>query len=147
MSKKRKKQSDEKDENRVAKDLPEKLKKAVKNLFYISETDAEIQPFIGQPATAVTMNDILRQTEKSPSEKVEERDFEQFFERLTKIQDWFGDEEKEKAKKFAALRDLLTENLKDLKVFKVGNIELEIFIVGLDEQENLIGVKTKAVET
>ena len=147
MSKKRKKQSDEKDENRLTNDLPEKLKKAVKNLFYISETDAEIQPFVGQTASAVTINDILRQTEKSLNEKVEERDFGQLFERLTKIQDWFGDEEKEKAKKFAIVRDLLTENLKDLKVFKVGEVEVEIFIVGLDEQGKLIGVKTKAVET
>ena len=123
------------------------LKKATENLYYMSETDAEIIPFIGQPASAVTKDEVLRQTGKSPDTTVEERDFGQIFERLTKIQDWFGEEETATAEKFAALRKLLLENLKDLKVFKVGQIELEIYFVGLDESGKLVGVKTKAVET
>ncbi len=127
--------------------LAEDLKQATKNLYYISETDAEISPFIGHSAASVTKDEVLRQTKKSPDENVEERDFEQIFERLTKIQDWFGDEETATAKKFAVLRDLLTENLRDLKVFKVGEIELDVYFVGLDEQGKLVGVKTKAVET
>jgi hypothetical protein len=118
-----------------------------KNLYYISETDAEILPFTGQSAASVTKDEVLRQTGRLPGEKIEERDFDQIFERLTKIQDWFGDEETETAEKFAVLRDLLSENLTDLKVFKIGEIELDIFFVGLDEQRRLIGIKTKAVET
>lgn len=147
MSRKRKKTVSENNTNFVENELAEKLIKATKNLYYISETDAEILPFVGQNAASVTKDEILRQTEKQPYEKIEERDFEQFFERLTKIQDWFGDEETETAKKFAALKDLMTENLVDLKVFKIGEIELDVFFVGLDHQGKLIGVKTKAVET
>jgi hypothetical protein len=66
---------------------------------------------------------------------------------LTKIQDWFGEEETATAQKFSALEKLLLENLKDLKVFKIGEIELDIYFVGLDKQGKLAGVKTKAVET
>jgi hypothetical protein len=32
-------------------------------------------------------------------------------------------------------------------VFKVGRVELDIYVVGLDENGNLMGIKTKAVET
>ena len=37
--------------------------------------------------------------------------------------------------------------MKDLKVFKVGQIELDIYVVGLDSQGVLTGITTKAVET
>lgn len=127
--------------------LKEKIKKACEGLYYISETDAEISPFAGRKAAAVTKEEILSQT-KSPSDAfVEERNFDELFTRLTEIQDWFGDEEKQTAQKFADLRDLLKNNLRDLKVFKVGKIELDVYIVGLDAESNLIGIKTKAVET
>ena len=63
------------------------------------------------------------------------------------MQDWFGDEETATANKFAELKKLLEDNLRYLKVFKIGKIELDIYIVGLDVESNLIGIKTKAVET
>ena len=127
--------------------LTELLKKATENLYYVSETDAEIEPFIGQSASAVTKDEVLRQTGKSSDAIVEEREFGQIFEKLTKIQDWFGEEEIAKAERFASLRKLLTENLIDLKVFKVGQIELDIYFVGLDKNGKLTGIKTKAVQT
>jgi hypothetical protein len=123
------------------------LKKATENLYYISETDAEFEPFLGLTASAVTKEEILRQTGKSLDETIEERDFRQIFERLTKIQDWYGEEETATVEKFARLRKILLEKLRDLKVFKVGRIELDIYFVGLDEDGKLAGVKTKAVET
>ena len=128
-------------------DLVKLLENATKNLYYTSETDAEIVPFIGQPAVAVTKDEILRQIGEPFEKTIEERDFAQIFERLTTIQDWFGKEETATAEKFAALRDLLVEKLVNLKVFKIGRVELDLYFVGLDRQGRLIGVKTKAVET
>lgn len=129
------------------KTLAEQIRKASEDLYYISETDAEIFPFAGTKADAVTKENLLSQTASKPDAPVEERDFESFFARLTKIQDWFGDEEKQTAAKFARLKELLESNLKNLKVFKVGLIEIDVYIVGLDSESHLTGVKTKAVET
>ena len=127
--------------------LTELLKKATENLYYASEIDAEIVPFIGQQTAKVTKEEILRQAGKSFDEKIEEKEFNQIFERLTGIEDWYGEEEKTNAEKFSALKKLLSENLKDLKVFKVGQIELDVYFIGLDEHGRLRGVQTKAVET
>lgn len=127
--------------------LSEKIRKVSEGLYYISETDAEILPFAGTKAEAVTKENLLSQTGNAPDMPVEERDFTEFFARLTKIQDWFGDEEKRTAARFVELKKLLEENLKDLKMFKVGRIQIDIYVVGLDAEENLIGIKTKAVET
>jgi hypothetical protein len=123
------------------------IESAVKDLFYISETDAKILPFVGARTDAVTKENLLNQTKNESNTEVEERDFTEFFDQVTAIQDWFGDEEKAIAAKFLALRDLLKNNLRDLKVFKVGKIEIDIYVVGLDAESVLMGIQTKAVET
>lgn len=123
------------------------IRKAAEGLYYISETDAEILPFTGAKTGAVTAENLLNQIGGKPDAPVEERDFETFFARLTKIQDWFGEEEKRAAEKFARLKETLERNLKDLKVFRIGRIEIDIYVVGLDSESRLAGIRTKAVET
>lgn len=127
--------------------LKEQIKAASEGLYFMSETDAEIFPFFGSQAQAVTKEEILRQTKSSASTPVEERNFAEFFVRLTEIQDWFSDEEKAVAQKFAELKKLLESNLRDLKVFKVGKIQMDVFAVGIDAENKLLGIQTKAVET
>ncbi|CAN5304063.1 hypothetical protein BH10ACI1_BH10ACI1_03050 [soil metagenome] len=125
----------------------EKVKELSEGLYYISETDAEVFPFEGTKAEAVTRENILSQTKNAPGAPVEERDFAEIFARLTAMQDWFGDEEKANAERFSALQKFLEDNLKDLKVFKIGSIQIDIYFVGLDTNGNLMGIQTKAVET
>ncbi len=147
MSKRRKKMKISADTQTLNNELTEQIKNATAGLWYMSETDAEILPFAGKKTDAVTKENLLTQIGKPSDSAVEERDFNDFFTRLTEIKDWFGDEEKATAVKFAALKDLLEKNLKDLKVFKIEKIQIDIYIVGLDTIGNLIGIQTKAVET
>jgi hypothetical protein len=127
--------------------LISELESAVKGLYYISETDAEIFTFSGQKANEISRSEILRQTGTSDEIEVEERDFNEIFDRLTTIQDWFGESEKEQAEKFLELRNILENNLRDLKVFKLGRIRKEVYFVGIDSGDLLKGIKTEAVET
>ena len=136
-------------QNRNQKDnkAVEQIKRVAEGLSYISETDAEITPFAGEETEAVTKEEVLKQTKSAVDSPVEERGFAEFFARLTEIQDWFGDEEKKTAQKFVRLKELMEKNLKDLKVFKIGKIQLDIYVVGLNAESKLTGIKTKAVET
>ena len=86
-------------------------------------------------------------TQLDNREPVEEISFEDFFPRLTTERDWYGAKEKEKAGQFARLKQLLVENLKGLKVFKVGHIQRTIYAAGISNTGNLLGVKMDAVET
>ena len=147
MSKKRKKKMTSTDAEKPKVDLSQQIKTAAEGLWYISETDAEISPFTGSRSGAVTKENLLAQIGKPEDTPVEERGFDEMLERFITIKDWFGDEEKATAEKFAALKSLLEKNLTDLKVFKVGKIEVEIYFVGLDAEGNLAGIQTKAVET
>jgi len=147
MARKRKKMVNSEAVETPKVNLSEQIKSAAEGLWYMSETDAEIFPFTGSKADSVTKETLLGQIEKPAETPVEEREFAQFFERLTSIKDWFGDEEKATAGKFAALQSLLEKNLRELKVFRVGQIQIDIYVVGLDAEGNLAGIQTKAVET
>lgn len=147
MARKRKKKMISTVAEKAKVDLPQQIKTAAEGLWYISESDAEIFPFTGSKADAVTKENLLVQIGKPPDTPIEERGFDEMLARFITIQDWFGDEEKANAEKFAALKSLLEKNLTDLKVFKVGKIEVEIYFVGLDADGSLAGIQTKATET
>lgn len=123
------------------------IDKLTKDLIYISESDAPIIPFTLDKADAVTVAEVLAQTGHSDGEPVETIDAEAFFARLTTFREWFGPREKETAERFKALKTELEKEMDGLKVFKVGKIRIDIFVVGLDKKGRLAGVKTKAIET
>ena len=143
MSSKREKTQSEQTGN----DLQKQIKKLVRGLFYSSESDAPVKLFVGGAVDAVTQENLLSQIGKEQNVPVQTVNFDDFFLQLTTIQDWFGDEEKATAGKFANLRDLLKNNLNNLSVFKIGSIEIDIYVVGSDAENKLMGVKTHSVET
>ena len=95
----------------------------------------------------MTAADLLAQTGHGADARVEERGFEEIFARLTRVYEGAGEEQVATARRFAALKSVMEAGLRDLKVFKVGKINVDIYMVGLDADGNLSGVQTKAVET
>ena len=131
----------------IVENFCEQIAAIAENLYYLSETDAEILPFKGTFADKVTADELLKQTKHDADVKVAAHNFDEFFERLVKIQDWFGEEEKAAAARFSELKQLLENNLRDLTVFKIGKIRLDVYVVGLGAENILTGIQTKAVET
>lgn len=127
--------------------LLQKLTNASKDLIYISETDANFEPFAWGKVESISTETILEKTGSKPNATIEEQSFEDFFARLTTVKDWFGASEKRDAQNFADLKAILETNLRNLKVFRIGHIQISIYVVGFDSDSNLFGVKTNAVET
>jgi hypothetical protein len=138
---------------RAKKSLADKLSDAVKDLYYISETDAPFEPFVWHAETgaegfsSVNAADVLHFAEKLPETPIQEQTLADFFRFPATEQDWHTDEDKKTVRRFQKLQKLLETNLKDPKVFKLGEVELDVYIVGVDADGNLAGVKTQAVET
>jgi hypothetical protein len=131
-------------------DLISDLKTASEGLIYISETDAPFEPFVwkaDKPSTEVTVPDVLKFAGQKSDVKIVEKTLDDFFRQPTEMQDWFGDEEKTQVEKYLKLKELLATKLKGVKVFKIGDVQIDVYIVGIDAEGNLAGVKTKAVET
>ncbi len=128
--------------------LVNKIENACDGLVYISETDAPVTPFLGDVVEGEVRSDtILRQTGNQENEKVRETSFEKFFGRLTADREWHGEREQTRAMKFLDLQKLIEENLTDPKVFKIGDIRIRIYAVGIDSGRRLLGIMTHAVET
>jgi hypothetical protein len=128
------------------KNLNEQIAKTVVGLVYLSETDAEIIPFVGHQTDSVTAENLMFQIGRTEV-KIEEKCFQEFFAPLIKIQEWFGADERKMTEKFSQLKELLQTNLIQKRVFKLGKKELDIFVVGLDAENILRGIQTKATET
>lgn len=122
------------------------LRDACRGLQFISETDADIEPFIaGKPSG----NDLAAyaQALALPRADIEEVTFRKFFGRLTAEREWFGEREKKRAARFAELQNVLEANLTSLRVIRAGKIRIEIYIAGIANSGRLAGVKTTAIET
>ncbi len=70
-----------------------------------------------------------------------------FFRDVTTEEDWHDAEEKEEVLKFRQLVQTLKKTVKDIRVFKVGKVEADVYIVGRTESGDWAGLKTKVVET
>ncbi len=121
--------------------------KGCEGLFYISETDAEVQPFFGGRVADGIKESLMETLGPETNTAAIEQPFEEFFSRLTKIQSWFTPVETERVERFLKLQKLLADNLKDLTVLRIGRIRIDIYVVGIDESGKLAGIRTKAVET
>ncbi len=61
--------------------------------------------------------------------------------------EWKPEQERAIARRFQALLRLLKENLDDLKVYRVGTINIAVYIVGRTVTGNWVGLSTRVVET
>jgi hypothetical protein len=120
---------------------------AARGLWYMSETDAEIVPFVWKEANSVTPAAVLEMLGAGDDATVEEVDPDTFFARLTTIQDWFGDGDKARAAGFDKLYEALQAELGKPTVFRIGNVQIDIVIAGIDAGGHIAGVRTRAVET
>ena len=125
----------------------ERLKSACEGLNFVSETDSDVVPvFGGEPRSASTA-DFLTSIEVPPTKDVATTDLEKFFSKLTKKREWFGETQRANAARFKALKLLLESELSDLKIFRVGKIRISIYVLGLDREGKVAGVKMDAIET
>ncbi len=125
-------------------ELIKKIGDACNGLVYISEIDAEVKPFSG-PVSEVVKPELLVQSMENI--RIEEGNFEEFCKRLATVREWHNEAQIERAKSFQKLFQLMQENLRQIKIFRVGTTRLDIYVVGLDQSNRLTGITTRAVET
>jgi Nuclease A inhibitor-like protein len=123
----------------------DEVEKLTEGLLYMSETDAPLKYFeLGEeaarqwpPATAAQFLELLGKEPKTP---VQEIPPEKFFEALS-----VGNEENEDQVK--SLRNAFMNNLDDIRLYRVGEIEIEIYLLGKEGSGKVCGLQTLSVET
>lgn len=128
--------------------LQEEIEPLISNLYYPSESDEKIEYFEIEIIENQEVNiDFLKMTLGLTTEKsICEWTVDEFFRPLLKIEDWYEDEEKKWVADSEKLQKLLTKKTENLKVWKVGAIEITTYLLGVYEKK-LVGIKTKLIET
>ena len=129
--------------------LKEQITALTKDLLYPSESDEPITYFEMELSTQEPIgianfklfNGIL------PEMASTEITFEDFFKPLIEVQDWFGEDEKKWAADALTLKNLLSEKLTGIQLFKIGTIEITIYLFGKSEEHHWEGITTKVIET
>ena len=128
-------------------DAIQALERASKDLLYQSESDELFTTFQWKADGELTAEKVLKRARKGPKTPVEEVSLGDFFQGLTAVVDWHGEEEKAAVEQYRRLLEVIRQNLSDAKVFKVGERKVSLFIVGKTDEGDWAGLKTTAVET
>jgi tRNA A37 N6-isopentenylltransferase MiaA len=130
--------------------LKAELERASADLLYSSESDRPFEFFsLAYPGrrSSPAAEDFARLVGADETVRVEERSLTDFFARHSATSDPYDSEAQKLRPRYEALMRLLTTRLRDVKVYRLGKIEVECYVLGLDGNDNLAGLKTVAVET
>lgn len=128
-------------------ELIAELKEATRGLLFMSESD---YPFavvkwneIAEPSPEF-LRGLTGEDAAAPVERVTMTDF---FRAAASEPEWKGEAELVTARRFQALMKLLEENLSNVSAWRVGTINMPIYIVGSSGSGSCLGVSTRSVET
>lgn len=129
--------------------LQRRFQDAIADLWWTSETDApfELRYWPDAFAQGFSLDELLSLANLDANLPRTKISIEQLFEPATQEQDWHGEEEKLEAGRFRKLKDLVLLSLSELNVFKVGEVDITIFIVGKTQTGQWLVLSTQAVET
>ncbi len=112
----------------------------------MSEADYPFEVFRWE-AQKLTASTVIQQTGHTPDTCVKVVPLDDFFENATQEEDWYNDEEKETVLRYLALVETLKTNLSDVQVYRLGTVEIDVYIAGKTPSGDLAGLSTKVVET
>jgi hypothetical protein len=129
--------------------LKEKLKNAANGLLMPSESDYPFEPFVwsGQAQEALSPEKLLQLTNHPINSPIETVDLDYLFRNVAEEKEWHDEVQKKDVPKFKSLLETLKSNLDDIKVYRIGTISIDVYIVGRTKEGDLAGVATKVIET
>lgn len=130
-------------------ELIKKITEKCDGLIYISETDSPVEVYCGDDEKVNKEYKVsLNADEKKYKNKdIEITSHENFFDRITKEKSWHSAKQKLTVKKFEKLKELLEEEMTDIRQIRKGKVRIDIYVVGTYNDNTVLGIKTSSVET
>ena len=113
-----------------------------KGVIFISETDAELEPFIEKHGGEEFLGAL-----EDKANDTEEVSFEKFFDRLTARKEWHTAADRKRIAAWSKIREYLEDHLTDLRVVRIGKVRIDIVVFGKTTEGSVVGFRTRAVET
>lgn len=133
------------DQRLSGKELSKMITALSAGLVYISEIDSEVVSVLelkNDSNNIKELHNILKQDLESG-----EADFTDFRIRLTARKDWHLERHKKTRNGFEQLFKFLDEQLDDLRLVRIGEVRVGLFVVGYDIEKQLQGIYIEAFET
>lgn len=124
------------------------LKQSSADLLMMSESDYPFEVvFWTGPVDSLTTQKLLQLTNHPQDSQVEEVDLDYLFRNCAYEKEWHDEQQKQNVKKFQNLVQTLKNNLNEIKVYRIGTINIDVYILGKTPSGDLAGLSTKVVET
>jgi len=123
------------------------LELACQDLWWFSEAEYPLETVYWQDVKDFNEQYLLQRQDLSRETEIAIREFDNFFHSVTQPQPWHNEAEKQEVRQYQALKDLLAKNLVDLRVYLLGEIEIDVYVLGKTKQKAIAGIKTKIVQT
>lgn len=124
----------------------ERLERAAAGLVYTSEGDAPFE-WVELPGDDTSPDGFRTLVSAAPGARVEEVPLERFFAGHIEESDPGDPASQALVERYRALRDTLREVFPDVRVLRVGEVEIRCYIVGRAPGGGLAGLATTAWES
>ena len=125
--------------------ITETLTQASQGLLMPSESDYPFEVFVWEDVE-LTPQKILELTNYPPATSIEEVELDYFFRNVATEKDWHDKIQKKNVAKFQNLVQVIKGNLAEIRVYRIGTIEVSVYIVG-KTNDGVAGLATKVIET
>lgn len=125
--------------------ITENLARLTQDLLWMSEADYPWK-IISYDCSNITPEQLLEQSNLPSNTPVETVTIERFFAPALREQSWHNEEERETRNRYQQLFNFLNDQLNDLIVYRIGEVEIDVYILGTVEDKT-VGLKTTVVET
>ncbi len=123
------------------------LAKASAGLLFQSESDYPLTAWSWPAGTPFTPVALLAQHDLPAETPITTLTLAEFFRPLAVDQEWFEPIERERAAAFRRLQAVLERHLSDIQVYKLGTINIPVYIVGHTKSGGVAGLVTTVIET
>lgn len=125
--------------------LIEELETATKDLLWLSESEYPFKVVYWRDAN-FSIDALLQRYNYSPQTKIAVKDCQSFFASAIREEDWYNESELAETKRYQKLVDLMTKNLKNVRVYLLGEVEIDVYILG-ETTKAIAGLITKIIAT
>lgn len=121
-----------------------KLAQATEGLLWLSESDYPFETVYLENIDNIKTK-LLQLTNNNSETKIEIREIDRFFHRVT--QDNYDKDKLEESRRYQTLVKLLKTHLQDVKVYRIGECEIKVYILGKTKSGAVAGLSTIVIET
>jgi hypothetical protein len=127
-------------------EIIDRLKQATTDLCWSSESDYPFEIVTWEPGIDLNPSDLFSNIYDTDL-AIESMDLADLFAPVIAVEDWYEEAELAVVDRYKVLLESIESNLAEVQVFRLGEVEIEIYIIGKTPTGDIVGLKTRSVET